>query len=57
MAQYEVNWTVKIRYTRSIEADSKQEALEVSQDMGDAGVEIEYPDYTVSQMRAKKVTS
>ena len=57
MAQYEVKWTVKYLYTRSIEADSKQEALEVSQDMGDGGVEIEDYDYTVSQMRAKKVTS
>ena len=57
MAQYEVRWTVKYLYTRLIEADNMGEALEISEDMGDGGVEIEYPDYTVSQMRAKKVTS
>jgi hypothetical protein len=57
MAQYEVSWTIKAWYTRVIEADSKQKALEVSYDMGDGGVEIDYPDYTVSQMKAKKVVS
>jgi len=56
MAQYEVSWTVKAWYTRVIEADSKQEALEVSNDMGDGGVEI-HPTFAVSQMKAKKVVS
>ena len=57
MAQYEVSWTVKYWFTRIIETDSKQEALEISEDMGNAGIEIDYPDYTISLMKAKKVVS
>ncbi|MAH49253.1 hypothetical protein CMI37_25735 [Candidatus Pacearchaeota archaeon] len=62
MAEYEVKWTVKLRYTRVIEADSKREAVEISYAMGDAGVELdctggEYGNgyqYDVSQMKATR---
>ena len=50
---YEVTWSVRLKYTRVIEAGSKREALEISEDMGNAGVELEDTDYSVSAMRAK----
>ena len=52
MAQYEVKWTVKYLYTRSIEADNMGEALEISEDMG--AEERTLRNITVSQMRAKR---
>ena len=52
MAQYEVTWTVKYLYTRSIEADNMGEALEISEDMG--AEERTLRNITVSQMRAKR---
>jgi hypothetical protein len=65
MPEYEVTWTVKLRYTRIIEANSKREAVEISYDRGDAGVELdctggaggEYGpgyQYDVSQMKARR---
>jgi hypothetical protein len=50
---YEVTWSVRLKYTRIIEAGSKREALEISADMGNAGAELEDTDYSVSAMRAK----
>ena len=44
---FEVNWTVK--FTRYIEACCKQEALEISEDMGI----VQYDESEVSPMRAK----
>ena len=47
---FEVNWTVKL--TRYIEASSKQEALEISEDMGN----VQYDEFEVTPMRAKVAT-
>ena len=44
---FEVNWTVK--FTRYIEACCKQEALEISEDMGN----VQYDEFEVNPMRAK----
>ena len=57
MAIYEVTWNVKYRYTRFIEAGTKLEAVEISTDMGNAGVELEDYGYEVSRMIAKSVDS
>jgi hypothetical protein len=54
MAVYEVSWTAKLWYTRVIEANSRREAVEISEDMGNSGAEIDFPDYKVSEMKAKK---
>jgi hypothetical protein len=45
---FEVNWTVK--FTRYIEACCKQEALEISEDMGSIGNDAEVE---MTPMRAK----
>ena len=55
MAVYEVSWTAKTRFTRFIEADSGREAVEISEDMGESGAEIDFPDYEVTVMKAKKL--
>ena len=57
MKKFEVTWTTKIWYTRDIEANSRREAVEISEDMGDAGVEIDFPDYKVSTMKARMVSN
>lgn len=56
MAIYEVTWTTKLWFTRVIEANSRREAVEISEDMGEAGVEIDFPDYKCSTMKAREVT-
>jgi hypothetical protein len=55
MKTYEVTWSIKL--TRTIEAGSKREALEISEDMGSAGVEDPAPDYEISAMKARMVSS
>jgi len=48
---YEVTWNIK--RTRYIKAYSREHAIEISEDMGTAGVEDPPPDCDVSPMRAK----
>jgi len=48
---FEVNWTIKL--TRYIEASSKQEALEISEDMGNIGDQASFES---TPMRAKVAT-
>ena len=48
---FEVNWTMKL--TRYIEASSKQEALEISEDMGNVG---DQASFETTPMRAKVAT-
>ena len=55
MAVYQVTWTAKVWFTRVIEADSRREAVEISEDMGDGGVEIDFPETKFSEMKAKEV--
>ena len=55
MKTYEVTWSIKL--TRTIEAGSKREAIEISEDMGSAGVEDPAPDYEISAMKARMVSS
>jgi hypothetical protein len=55
MKTYEVTWSIKL--TRTIEAGSKREAVEISEDMGSAGVEDPAPDYEISAMKARMVSS
>ena len=55
MKTYEVTWSIKL--TRTIEAGSKREAVEISEDMGNAGVENPAPDYEVSTMKARRVSN
>ena len=57
MKKFEVTWTAKLWYTRVIEANSRREAVEISEDMGEAGVEIDFPDYKVSTMKARMVSN
>ena len=57
MKKFEVTWTARIWYTRVIEASSRREAVEISEDMGNGGVEIDFPDYKVSTMKAREVTA
>ena len=48
---YEVTWNIEL--TRYIKAYSREHAIEISEDMGNAGVENPPPDHDVSPMRAK----
>ena len=55
MKTYEVTWSIKL--TRTIEAGSKREALEISEDMGVTGDGDSAVDYEVSAMKARMVSS
>jgi hypothetical protein len=55
MKTYEVTWSIKL--TRTIEAGSKREAVEISEDMGDAGYGNPVADYEVSTMKARMVSN
>ena len=55
MKTYEVTWSIKL--TRTIEAGSKREAVEISEDMGDAGYGNPVADYEVSTMKARRVSN
>jgi len=48
---YEVSWTIKL--TRWIEASNKAEAIEISEDMGNGGMEVD--TYDITPMKAKRI--
>tara|TARA_R100000306_G_scaffold62304_1_gene68362 strand:- start:4201 stop:4368 length:168 start_codon:yes stop_codon:yes gene_type:complete len=52
MKVYEVSWSIKL--TRYITASSKQEAIDISYEMGDGGLDVDTYDMTPMKARVKR---